>query len=63
MTMADIDRQLNDMQQGEDSAKHMFALREIFMESSEAEIVRIAIEALTGTASGRAYLELHPITL
>jgi hypothetical protein len=61
--MADTDKTIHDMQDREDSIKHMYALHEIIMESGEAEIVRIAVQALTGTASGRAYLELHPITL
>lgn len=39
------------------------ALHEIAMQSEEAETVRIAMSALTGTGSGLRYLHLHPIIL
>lgn len=38
-------------------------LYQVVMESDEGETVRIALSALTNTESGRAYLEMNPITL
>lgn len=61
--MADIDAELQRIQDRDDTARHLRALREIAMDSGEADVVRVAVEALTGTSSGRAYLELHPMVL
>jgi hypothetical protein len=51
------------IQHREDTVRHLAALHEIAMDSADADVVRIALEALTGTASGRAYLILHPVVL
>lgn len=37
------------------------ALHTIVTESDDAEVVRIAMSALTGTNMGRAYLEANPL--
>jgi hypothetical protein len=39
------------------------ALHEIAMSSPDAEMVRVAMSALTRTEAGVNYLRLHPLTL
>jgi hypothetical protein len=60
MSDEEIDRTTTMMQ---DQLRHMDALYEIVNSSDEAEVVRLAISALTGTPSGLAYLQAHPIIL
>lgn len=45
----------------DDSLKLVEALHTIAVESEEADIVRIAMSALTNTNMGRSYLYAHPI--
>lgn len=52
-----------DMQSRMETDRHLAALHEIAMDSADADVVRIALEALTGTSSGRAYLLVHPVVL
>jgi hypothetical protein len=47
----------------EDQLKMLEALYEICMSSTEAEMVRVAIQALTSTQAGMTFLQTHPITL
>lgn len=46
-----------------DQLRLLESLYEIFMSSGEAEMVRVAGSALTGTQAGLAFLNTHPITL
>lgn len=47
----------------EDQLKMLEALYEIVMSSEEAEMVRVAIQALTTTQAGVTFLQTHPIQL
>ena len=58
------------MGQSEDTASQlgetyvlMQALWNIAQTSDDAETVRIAVAALTGTESGQAYIRAHPMVL
>lgn len=51
----------NDTDLVSDSLVLVEALYAIAHESEEAETVRLAIAALTNTASGMSYLRTHPI--
>lgn len=46
-----------------DQEKMLDALKEIAMRSQEAEVVLIAMEALTNTEAGRSFLRTNPIIL
>lgn len=46
-----------------DQLRLLEALYEIALSSEEAEMVRVAMAALTGTSAGLAFLTAHPITL
>lgn len=46
-----------------DQLRLLEALYEIAMSSDDAEVVRVAMQALTGTTAGMSFLSLHPITL
>ena len=47
----------------EDQLKMLEALYEIAMSSNEAEMVRVAVQALTSTQAGMTFLQTHPIKL
>jgi hypothetical protein len=47
----------------EDQLKMLEALYEIAMSSTEAEMVRTAMQALTSTQAGLTFLQSHPIQL
>lgn len=46
-----------------DQLRLLEALYEVAMSSNEAEMVRVAMSALSGTEAGMAFLSTHPITL
>lgn len=46
-----------------DQLRMLEALFEIAQSSQEAEMVRVAMAALTGTQAGLSFLHTHPITL
>lgn len=46
-----------------DQLRMLEALFEIAQSSQEAEMVRVAMAALTGTSAGLSFLQTHPITL
>lgn len=46
-----------------DQLRLLEALYEIALSSEEAEMVRVAMQALTGTSAGLSFLSTHPITL
>lgn len=47
----------------DDCVRMLEALHQIAMESQEAEMVRVAVMALTSTHAGRAHLQTNPIIL
>jgi hypothetical protein len=47
----------------EDQLKMLEALYEIAMSSGEADVIRVAFQALTSTQAGMTFLQTHPINL
>jgi hypothetical protein len=47
----------------QDNLKYLEALYEIALSSEEAEVVRVAMAALTSTQAGLAFLAVNPIKL
>lgn len=47
----------------QDNLKLLETLHEIASSSSEAEIVRMAMSALTNTPTGLQFLQVHPLVL
>lgn len=46
-----------------DQLRLLEGLYEVAMSSNEAEMVRVAVAALTGTQAGLSFLNAHPMTL
>lgn len=61
--MADPDRVDEKSIMMGDQLRFLEALYEIAMSSEEADMVRVAMSALTSTSAGLAFLNSHPITL
>lgn len=47
----------------EQQLRYLEALYAIVCDSGEPDIIRMALAALTGTAAGREFLEMNPITV
>lgn len=57
---------MNDEVSTSDLGEQLVLLQALFTivhESSEAEIVRLAMSALTNTSAGLTYLSAHPLTV